>query len=294
MMRIAAAIRRYPIAAFFGLAFGFSWFCLVLAYGVLEQNLVLAWIGMFGPALAALVVSAAQGGRAALEALLKRLFAWRVHGFWYLVTLGLPPALVVMTVLLNGWLYGPGNPPGSPGLGEWFGRVVPGYAPLLMGMIGMFTVVIMGEEIGWRGFAQPALQARYGALRASLLVGFGWGVWHIPGALDPGNVLHKAPLYLSIPLFVLGTMMFSLVYTWIGHHTGGSLLLMCLFHGAYDMWNSFASLYYPFIITRFWLYLLGLLVVIGAVVLFDPLFRRRERGAATAVEEAGGSQALSV
>ncbi|MGB4118105.1 MAG: CPBP family intramembrane glutamic endopeptidase [Polaromonas sp.] len=38
----------------------------------------------------------------------------------------------------------------------------------------------LGEELGWRGFALPAMQARLGWRAASLVLGAVWGVWYLP------------------------------------------------------------------------------------------------------------------
>lgn len=38
----------------------------------------------------------------------------------------------------------------------------------------------LGEELGWRGFAQVELQKKYSPLKASIIIGFWWGIWHLP------------------------------------------------------------------------------------------------------------------
>ena len=48
------------------------------------------------------------------------------------------------------------------------------YAPL----INMFAA--LGEEIGWRGFLYPQLEAGFGRRKGWLLGGFIWGAWHWP------------------------------------------------------------------------------------------------------------------
>jgi len=37
-----------------------------------------------------------------------------------------------------------------------------------------------GEELGWRGFAQIELQKKHSPLVASIIIGFWWGMWHLP------------------------------------------------------------------------------------------------------------------
>lgn len=54
--------------------------------------------------------------------------------------------------------------------------------------LGMFIYLFLknlfagslGEELGWRGFAQNELQKKYSPLRASIVIGFWWGIWHLP------------------------------------------------------------------------------------------------------------------
>jgi membrane protease YdiL (CAAX protease family) len=126
----------------------------------------------------------------------------------------------------------------------------------------MFSVLSAGEEIGWRGFAQPLLQSRLGWFKGTLVVGLFWGLWHIGAALDPGNVLNRAPLYLSIPLFVLGTIEYSFIYTWLWEKTKGSLLIICFFHGFYDIFNTYASQFFPYVISQYWLQLIAIAFII--------------------------------
>jgi membrane protease YdiL (CAAX protease family) len=38
----------------------------------------------------------------------------------------------------------------------------------------------LGEELGWRGFAQLELQKKHSPLKAAIILGFWWGMWHLP------------------------------------------------------------------------------------------------------------------
>lgn len=50
-------------------------------------------------------------------------------------------------------------------------------------VVYLTTIFVGGpiaEELGWRGFRQPRLQARIGSGYAVLVIGFAWSLWHLP------------------------------------------------------------------------------------------------------------------
>ena len=91
------------------------------------------------------------------------------------------------------------------------------------------------EEAGWRGFATPLLQ-RHGVspLRAAVLVGVVWGLWHIPrdvvsGVVDSLGLLEY--LFMFLPAFVLNTITTSVVASYFMNRLGGSLIPAIAVHG---------------------------------------------------------------
>ena len=83
----------------------------------------------------------------------------------------------------------------------------------------LLTAVIFGgqEEPGWRGFALPRLQQRHTPLVATLILGLGWGIWHVPLYGPDGFVV---PLVLAF------------YYTWLYNKTR-SVLLCILLHASF-------------------------------------------------------------
>jgi uncharacterized protein len=123
-------------------------------------------------------------------------------------------------------------------------------------------MIPIGEEIGWRGFALPRLQARYGRLRASLLMGVGWGLWHIPMFLV-GGMTFGWVLALMVLFFVPG----SVIYSWVFNHTRGLLPIAILMHVGIHTNNGLETV--PGNLVPFVIYFLSVLVVAVALLVAD-------------------------
>ena len=83
----------------------------------------------------------------------------------------------------------------------------------------------LGEELGWRGYALEKIQKKENALVSSLIIGFVWGLWHLPLHFITGTTQEYIPIWA----FILLQMILSIIYTWIYNNTH-SVLAVMLFH----------------------------------------------------------------
>jgi uncharacterized protein len=209
MSRVAALVKRHPLATFLVLVYPLSWWTLIFFADGLNP---------FGPMIAALIATAIIGGAAAVKTLLRRQIQWRVKPRWYAIALGLPIALYIAAVLLNVLLGAP--MPSADQLAEW---------PNLLLVFPLIVIVggPLGEELGFQGFALPRLLAGRSALTASLLMAAVRIGFHLPLIIDFDNLASLANLPY-IPLLVAA----AILYTWMYKHTNGSVLLATLLHGS--------------------------------------------------------------
>ncbi|MEJ5311815.1 MAG: CPBP family intramembrane glutamic endopeptidase [Anaerolineae bacterium] len=68
------------------------------------------------------------------------------------------------------------------------------------------------EEFGWRGYALDPLLARLGFVRGSAILGFVWGIWHLPWCFMPGQTQQLSTFWLYILSLIGLSLMMSLVY----------------------------------------------------------------------------------
>lgn len=175
-------------------------------------------LGTFGPTMAALLLTAVTKGRSGLLALWQRMLIWHVGLRWYLFSFGGTAVFVLAAIGL--YRLGGGAALTFNDPAQWY-LIIPTFLYVLV-----FSV--LGEEIGWRGYALPRLQIRHSPFISSLIIGVLWGLWHWPLFWMPGNFHREIPL----TLFMLQSIALAIIYTWLYNHTQGSLLIAHLFHAA--------------------------------------------------------------
>ena len=229
-------LRAFPLK-YFVIAFAFTWlFWWLAALGardVIPALPGLTALGAFGPLVAAVILTAQESGRAGLRSLLSRVVRWRVAPIWYAVALLGPLAITLAAMVLEVAVLGVQ----PPSLGVLIGELPSTVLTILVNGVYMLIFVTLGEEVGWRGYALPALQARYSALLASLILGVVWALWHLPVFFNPDTSYSNLPFFLFLPFIVL----VAVLITWLFNSTGGSVLMAMLFHAvlntADELWK---------------------------------------------------------
>jgi membrane protease YdiL (CAAX protease family) len=102
--------------------------------------------------------------------------------------------------------------------------------------IGAVIAGAVGEELGWRGFGQARLQTGIGALRAAIVIGLLWSTWHLwPVAVPGGLSLFN---WTDFPQTYVRLTSTAILYAWLFNSTRGSLLLVLVAHGAFNIDTS--------------------------------------------------------
>jgi membrane protease YdiL (CAAX protease family) len=163
-------IIRHPVVAFYLLAFAGSWLAwlpLVLdGFGLLPFGVPRApfmIVGTFaGPALAAFVMTAVTEGRPGVRQLLQSYVQYRVGIRWYLIVFFWNPIVLLLTASVVLAV--------SPLslLARMWPLILSVYLPAI---VEILVAGQLWEQVGWRGFALPRLQRKYGPLAASFIVG---------------------------------------------------------------------------------------------------------------------------
>jgi len=223
---------------FFIITFAISW--LIWLPRVLADNnladipkslLSLNSFAVLGPAIAAFWLTYKTGGIEGVKTFWKRGWNFKFDKKWLAVVFLIPVITSGLTILVINILGG---------------KIPWDLAPLPLILAAPIFIVIfltqaLPEEYGWRGFALDRLQSRWNALTASLVLGFLWGLWHLPLHFMNGTTQEVIP----VVEFILKQMVGAIFFTWIYNNTNRNVFLAILMHA---VWNVFGGLF-PYWVT---------------------------------------------
>lgn len=255
-------IRRAPLWTFFVITFAVAW--AFIPFGS---------FGAFSPLVAALIVIPITQGMAGLRQLGSRLIRWRVSWYWYVVAIGVPLAVLMIAAPLTVALGAP-----SPS----FGQLAPWYSVLMVFALRLVNPMDgpIGEEPGFRGFAQPSLQARRSTLAATAMLGVVVSLWHLPLVLMPQFDLP--------PIGLLTTFAITFWYAWLFNRTGGSVLLTVIAHATQGIVHPTAFWDDPAFGNREFMFECGLWCVVALGLVFgDWKFWHRRPDLGSTAQPAG-------
>ncbi|MEZ5957465.1 MAG: CPBP family intramembrane glutamic endopeptidase [Hyphomonadaceae bacterium] len=150
-------------------------------------------------------------------------------------------------------------------ISRWSGADIPDpvVSPIsALALFALFLPAAMLEEVGWSGFALDRLQARFSPVRAALLLGVFWALWHVPTLMQAGRALDW------IAWWFLWTVSARLIMVRLYNWAGGSVMAVALYHALSNLcWQL-----YPISGSYFDPSISGLVTFAAAVIVF--LFSR--------------------
>lgn len=269
--------RPHRFTRFYLLALGVSW-AGWLPFAAGEVGILpfhIPWeiplLAQFGPSVAGFVLVGSEAGWRGVRALTVQALRWRVGSRWYAVALLSTPTIAALWLGIHAvtgdavpgweafrqWPARYGETFGGGGVYALASAPHPSFGPIavLRGMVRAspwfavanfiaFSILTgpVSEEFGWRGWLLPRLQARWSALRASLVVGVLWGTWHT--GPDFWRMLLEGDVraFLFPLAMTLGTVPLSVIFCWLYNSTGSSLVPPMLFHGSFNATLSVLAL----------------------------------------------------
>jgi membrane protease YdiL (CAAX protease family) len=200
MHTVRSLIVRHPLAAYVVIAFAITW-TLTAMVGL---SLVFGLLALFGPAVAATIVTRADG---TYDLLRSRIVGWRRAPIWYAIAIGVPFGVAAAARVI---------------------QLLTGGGELALGAVSAIEITIfglvIGEEIGWRGFLQPRLRTTRSIAGAGLVTGIVWTLWHAPMYVGGELLTFVAFAWWVIPL--------SVVMGFVSERARWSVVVATVMHGS--------------------------------------------------------------
>jgi uncharacterized protein len=217
-------------------------------------------IGVFGPLAGALFVLHHEKGKGSSKNYLRSFFDFHLGWKAYIL-----PIIIFGGSTFIAWF--------SP---ELFGEE---RLPMLFPAVWIFIpyllfMIILGggqEEFGWRGYALPILEDKFGIWFANIILGIIWACWHIPLWFITGT----SQMYMNFGGFILLMVGYSFILSWIRKISDNKSFSGLYVHG---LFNAFIPLMPTLIMQknepqpRFWIWVI-LTILIGIII---TVFRKKK------------------
>ncbi len=261
---VASRVHWTNIVLFVVLTFGISWLVWLGLRALGVSFTIYAAAGMFGPALAALLVRLLRKEGFA-DAGLRLVGRGQRRGGWmYLAAYLAPPLLIAVGILLSlligyqHWAFGQNIQAQAQAivtaLHQQGAKLPPGYTAEQLALISIlsssvlaFTLAIpfnmiftFGEEFGWRGYLLPKL-APLGGVGAAIITGIIWGLWHAPLIVLDGYNYPGYPFW-GVLMMVVFTTALGIIFAWLRFRSG-SVWPSTLSHAAINAQAGFGLLF---------------------------------------------------
>lgn len=225
--------RSKPIAVYIAIAYMISWLTFILLAlnhhkiiylfpdDIAHSRVQDLWhsLGGLGPVLAAVITLKLLYSKAQRQQFLNGYSIQKIKPLGWILAFS-PLLIFIFSILIRHII-----------LNEWFDIGAYFKSNQLDQPANLFAWMLpilfygFGEEGGWRGFALPALQSRFSALNATVLLFVIWACWHIPSFFyryDFQGVAYFA--------FLLGLFSGTVWLTFLFNYTKGSILAVSLWH----------------------------------------------------------------
>lgn len=265
------------------LAFFLTWFWIFL-YSAGQANIIpfkissvyISLFGAFGPSLAGIISICLFTGKEGLKKTLKNLINFRIAFKYYLIVLFFE-MIIFIIIITAGAILNIQKPEINLNI------LITSSTGFLYNVLFCSLISGLGEELGWRGFFLPNLQLKLSPLIASLIISIIVSLWHLKSyalaELLKGNNLMFLKLFLpDMGQRILITIPVIFIITYLFNKTGGSLLIMVLFHGSSNASFEWAKEIYAYNLPDFFFPAFIIILWIISLFFIPLLVKQRKKG----------------
>lgn len=210
--------KRSNLILFFAITLAWTWICgfipVILGITGTPIGTFIFYFGGGAPSVVGLFIVFLTYSRAERRDYFKRCFSLKYMKWkWPLIVFSIFSIISTVCIYIGVNILGY-DMPGMDYIHAIIGN------PLMVPLVILISLVSgpLNEEFGWRGYALDKLIVRFGFLKASLLLGFIWAIWHLAWYFTPGqaqyNLLQDSlfDALMMVPSLMLLSVFVSFVY----------------------------------------------------------------------------------